>query len=222
MDSPIPIPIDKMPAVDVGIGHIWMVLIFWNHLSSNSQTFDSAVHLSQWNQIFLDKLRRQIVVSKDGNHQRLSSGIFIKWEIFNSTLLSLGNLPIFQTNPFWLFEKWASRIRSGEVVKEWQIRTDVTSKFRINRVNWNVFASAASFEINSDLNTGTSSYEFTHAPKKNNNDIAEKQYVPLFLNILLKWYYLYGAQYDCQPPLGHYLRHLNRINLFHQPVLQQF
>ena len=76
MNSPIPIPIDKMPAVDVGIGHLWMVVMFWNHLSSNSQTFDSAIHLSHWNQIFLDKHRQQIVVSKDGNHQRCLSWAF--------------------------------------------------------------------------------------------------------------------------------------------------
>ena len=62
MNSPIPSPIDKMPAVDVGIGHLWMVVMFWNH--------DGAIHLSQWNQIFLDKYSQQIVASKDGNHQR--------------------------------------------------------------------------------------------------------------------------------------------------------
>ena len=28
------------------------------------------------------------------------------------------------------------------------------------------------FEINSDLNTGISSHEFTHEPNKNDNDIA--------------------------------------------------
>ena len=37
--------------------------------------------------------------------------------------------------------------------------------------------------------------------------------VPLFLNILLKLYHLYGTQYDFQSPLGHYSRHLNRIYL---------
>ena len=68
MNSPIPIPSDKMPEVDVGIVHLWMVLMLWNHLSSNSQTFDSAIYLSQWNQIFLDKYIQQIVASKDGNH----------------------------------------------------------------------------------------------------------------------------------------------------------
>ena len=66
----------QMPAVDVGIGHLWVVVMFWNHLSSNSQTFDSAIHLSHWNQIFLDKHRQQIVVSKDGNHQRCLSWAF--------------------------------------------------------------------------------------------------------------------------------------------------
>ena len=101
MYSPIPVPIDKMPAADVGIGHLWMVVMFWNHLSSNSQILDIEIHLSQWNQIFLHKHRQQIVVSKDGNHQRcLSLSILIKWETFHSTLPSLGNLTIFPTNPF--------------------------------------------------------------------------------------------------------------------------
>ena len=45
-------------------------------------------------------------------------------------------------------------------------------KVRINRADWNVFASAASFESNLDLNFGISDRKFTHEPKKNDNDLA--------------------------------------------------
>ena len=91
MNSSIHIPFDKMPAVDVGIEHLWMVVMFWSHLSSNLQKFDSTSHLSQWNQIFLDKNRQQIVISKDDNHQQCHFlGILIKCKTFHSTLLSFG------------------------------------------------------------------------------------------------------------------------------------
>ena len=69
MTSPKPIPIDNMPTVDVGIGHLWMEVLLWNHLSSNSRTFDSAIHLSQ---IFLGKHRPQIFVSKKWQSSTMS------------------------------------------------------------------------------------------------------------------------------------------------------